>query len=199
MTPSKPTDGHRRRTVASSWLRQEGERKASLQIRRFLVGERRERAFARRSQTGIEAEGFIIQRVSASCILPLCWIRGSWRVWSNHPWAVPPPPPLPPLPNAPPRFLFSTILLLLATIPTRSCLSIVYPPLIRGERLTFFQKRGSTRCIYVYFRFFPTKEFRIVGVEERLGNDESRKSIIKKKKIFRMLWKITIIWYLLKG
>lgn len=86
------------------------ERKASLQIRRFLVGERRERAFARRSQTGIEAEGFIIQRVSASCILPLCWIRGSWRVWSNHPWAVPPPPPLPPLPNAPPRFLFSTIL-----------------------------------------------------------------------------------------
>lgn len=102
------TDGGRSHHLGCG--KRERERKASLQIRRFLVGERRERAFARRSQTGIEAEGFIIQRVSASCILPLCWIRGSWRVWSNHPWAVPPPPPLPPLPNAPPRFLFSTIL-----------------------------------------------------------------------------------------
>lgn len=198
MTPSKPTDGHRRRTVASSWLRQEGERKASLQIRRFLVGERRERAFARRSQTGIEAEGFIIQRVSASCILPLCWIRGSWRVKQPSVSSSSAPSSSSAAKRAATLPLFHNPPLL-ATIPTRSCLSIVYPPLIRGERLTFFQKRGSTRCIYVYFRFFPTKEFRIVGVEERLGNDESRKSIIKKKKIFRMLWKITIIWYLLKG
>lgn len=83
------TDGGRSHHLGCG--KRERERKASLQIRRFLVGERRERAFARRSQTGIEAEGFIIQRVSASCILPLCWIRGSWRVWSNHPWAVPPP------------------------------------------------------------------------------------------------------------